>query len=312
VSERVFVTGATGVVGRRVVKALVDLGYRVTAVGRTPTKRASLEQMGAVAVASPSDERGRISRKLATDVLRGHDAVINLATHMPPTTARMLLPWEWRENDEIRRHDSAALVDAAVTAGVRRFIQESFAPIYADGGDRWLDESLPLHPARSSRTVLDAEQAVARFTRSGGTGIVLRFGALYGPDAVLAEMVKAVRKGWSPIPGAPDAYWSSLAQDDAAGATVAALAPSVPAGTYNIIDDEPLPRSEWVASLARAVDAPAPKFMPSWMTGLAGSGVRLLSRSQRISNEKFSRTAKWSPKWPSAREGLVEAIRPLP
>lgn len=310
-SERFFITGATGVVGRRVVKDLVDRGCRVTAVGRTSAKRSLLEAMGATAVPSPSDGRGRISRSLATEILRGHDAVVNLATHMPPTTTRMLLPWEWRENDAIRRHDSAALVDAAIEAGVRRFVQESFAPIYEDGGERWIDESWPLRPARTSKTVLDAEAAIARFTTSGGVGIVLRFGTLYGPDAVLGEMIDMVRKGWSPIPGAPDAYWSSLSQDDAANATVAALASAVPAGTYNIVDDEPLRRNEWVASLARAVGAPVPKFMPTWMTNLAGSGVRLLSRSQRMSNEKFSRVASWSPKWPNATEGLGAAVRVL-
>ena len=310
-SDRVFVAGATGVLGRRVVPELVRLGYRVTAIGRTQAKRDALERMGAAPIPPPSDERGRISRAVAAAAMAHHDVVINLATHMPPTTTRMLLPWEWRENDEIRRHDSAALVDAAITVGVRRFVQESFAPIYADGGDRWIDESLPPRPARSSRTILDAEAACARFTESGGVGIVLRFGTLYGPDAVMAEMINVARKGWSPLPGAPDAYWSSLAQDDAAGATVHALESSVRAGVYNIVDNEPLRRGEWVASLARAIDTPTPKFMPSWMTGLAGSGVRLLSRSQRISNEKFRRASRWSPRWASAREGLAQAIRPL-
>jgi nucleoside-diphosphate-sugar epimerase len=141
--ERVFVTGATGAVGSHVVPELVRLGYDVTAVGRSDAKRATLQKMGARAVASPADAHGRISTELAAKALAGHDVVINLATHMPPTTTRMLLPWEWRENDRIRRDDSAAFVDAAVAAGVTRFIQESFAPIYEDGGDRWIDESFP-------------------------------------------------------------------------------------------------------------------------------------------------------------------------
>jgi nucleoside-diphosphate-sugar epimerase len=200
-------------------------------------------------------------------------------------------------------------VDAAIAVGVRRFIQESFAPIYADGGDAWLDESSPVRPARYSRTVLDAESAAARFTMAGRIGIVLRFGALYGSDAVLAEMIEMARKRWSPLPGSSNAYWSSLAQDDAAAAVVAAIKPTVRAGTYNIADDTPLRRADWVAALARAVGVPMPKFMPTWTTNLAGSGVRLLSRSQRISNEKFRRAAGWSPMWSSALQGLELAAR---
>jgi 2-alkyl-3-oxoalkanoate reductase len=307
-TERVFVTGATGVIGCRLVPDLVRLGLRVTAVGRTETKRRALERMGATAVRLPSDEHGRISRRVAARALAGHDAVVNLATHMPPSPTRMLLPWEWRENDRIRREDSVALVEAAIDAGVRRFVQESFAPVYAEGGDRWLDEGLALRPARTSKTLLDAERATARFSTSGGVGIVLRFGALYGPDAVLGEMIKVVRKGWSPLPGAPAAYWSSLAQDDAASATVAALRPRVQSGVYNIADDEPLCRAEWVAALALAIGAPMPKFMPAWVTRLGGSGMELLSRSQRISNESFKRASGWSPRWTSAREGLVDAV----
>ena len=305
---RVFVTGATGVIGRRVVRELLRSGLRVTAVGRTETKRAELERMGATAIPSPCDERGRISRRSAASLLRGHEVVVNLATHMPASSVRMLLPWEWRENDRVRRDDAAALVDAAIDAGVRRFIQESFAPVYADGGDRWLHESSPLQPARSSRTVLDAEAAATRFTESGGIGIVLRFGALYGPDAVMREMIENARKGWSPLPGAPDAYWSSVAQDDAASATVAAVRSAVAAGVYNVTDNEPLQRAQWVASLVGSIGVPMPKFMPAWMTNLGGSGVRLLSRSQRISNEKFRRATGWSPKWASAREGLPHAV----
>lgn len=310
-SERVFVTGATGVIGRRVVPELVRLGYGVTAVGRTDNKRAALAKMGATPIASPTNDRGRISAALATKALEGHAVVVNLATHMPPSTARMLLPWEWRENDRVRRDDSAALVDAAIKAGVRQFIQESFAPVYEDGGERWIDETFPLQPVKYNRTVLDAEQSATRFTASGGVGIVLRFGAFYGPDPLLRDMIAVVKKGWSPLPGRGDAYCSSVAHEDAAQAVVAAVHGRVPAGAYNICDDEPLRRAEWIRVLATAAGLPMPKLMPAWLIKLGGSGIALLARSQRMSNAKFKRATGWSPKWPSARDGLPAAVRAL-
>jgi nucleoside-diphosphate-sugar epimerase len=308
--ERVFVTGATGAVGSHVVPELVRLGYDVTAVGRSDAKRATLQKMGARAVASPADAHGRISTELAAKALAGHDVVINLATHMPPTTTRMLLPWEWRENDRIRRDDSAAFVDAAVAAGVTRFIQESFAPIYEDGGDRWIDESFPVRPVRYNRTILDAERAAARFTGAGRVGVVLRFAAFYGPDALLRDMISIVRKGWSPLPGDGRAFVSSVAHADAASAVVATVVSGAP-GIYNVTDDEPLRRTEWARALATAIAVPMPKLMPTWLTKLGGSGMELLSRSERMTNAKLKAATGWTPRWISAREGLAAAAKTL-
>jgi nucleoside-diphosphate-sugar epimerase len=310
-AERNFVTGATGVVGSYDVPELVRLGHHVTAVGRSPEKRARLSELGATAVASPSDAEGRISRALAIRALEGHGIVINLATHMPPSTTRMLLPWEWKENDRIRRDDSAAFVDAAIATGVRKFIQESFAPLYAAAGDQWIDESFPMRPARYNRTVLDAERSAARFTDAGRVGVVLRYGAFYGPDPLLRDMIGIVRKGWSPLPGRGDAFISSLAHEDAATATVTAALSDIAPAVYNVTDDEPLRRRDWVGTLAAAVGAPPPKLMPAWLTKLGGSSMELLSRSVRMSNARFKSATGWSPKYRSAREGLPLAARAL-
>jgi nucleoside-diphosphate-sugar epimerase len=310
-TDRVFVTGATGEVGRRVVPELVRLGYAVTAVGRNDAKRALLAKLGATPVGSPSDEHGRISTSLATKALAGHAVVINLATHMPPSTFRMMLPWSWHENDRIRRDDSAAFVTAAIEAGVTRFIQESFAPVYGDGGDRWIDETFPIEPVSYNRTVIDAERSAERFSASGGIGVVVRFAPFYGPDQLLRDMIAVVRKGWSPVPGPPQAFWSSCAHDDAAAAVVATLGPSVTAGIYNVCDDEPLHRIEFTATLARAAGAAMPRPMPAWLSRFGGTTLKLLSRSQRMTNSKLKRASGWAPKWKSARDGLPKAVEML-
>jgi len=302
----VLVTGATGVVGRRLLPKLVALGHRVTAVGRTASKRAWIESAGARGVSFDLFDAG--AARCAIEDAEA-EVVVNLATHIPSSSLKMMLPWSWRENDRIRREGSAALVEAAVAAGARRFIQESFAPVYEAGGSDWISETWPQRPSPTNRTVLDAERSAARFTDRGGIGVVLRFAGFYGPDPFLEEMMGMVRKGWTPIPGPPGAYWSSISQDDAAGAVLAAL--DLPAGTYNVCDDEPLTRGEFGAVLAAAAGARVPKPFPSWMAALGGKAVDLLSRSLRMSNAKLKGACGWAPRYPSAREGIPEAVREL-
>src|SRR2546428_8654111 len=170
-------TGATGVIGRRVVPLLVAAGHRVTAVGRAPDKRAALERAGAAAIELDLFDLAAVGRAVA-----GHDVVINLATHIPPS-ARAFVPGAWRENNRMRRLASHNLATAVLSSGAGRFIQESFAPIYGDAGDRWIDEDAPVRVARYNRAVLDAEAAAARVNKDGGTGVVLRFSYFYGADS---------------------------------------------------------------------------------------------------------------------------------
>ncbi len=302
----VLVTGATGVVGRLPVPRLVAARRDVVAVGRTPDKRTWLESMGARAVALDLFDGEAATRVLAEG---GVEVVVNLATHMPASVVRMMLPWAWRENDRVRREGSATLVDAALAAGVRRFVQESFAPVYEDGGDAWIDESWPVRPGPYNGTVLDAEQSTWRFTEAGGIGVVLRFAGFYGPDPFLGASVGAVKRGWSPLPGPGGAYWSAICHEDAASAAAAAL--DVPAGVYNACDDDPAARSDFAATLAGAVGVAPPRSMPRWMNKVGGKSLELLSRSQRMSNAKLRRAAGWSPRWRSIREGIPAAVDAL-
>jgi nucleoside-diphosphate-sugar epimerase len=294
---RIFLTGATGVIGRRVVPLLVQGGHAVTAIGRSPKKREALERAGARAIEVDLFDGPRLASALA-----GQHAVLNLATHIPSSTTRMMMRWEWRENDRIRSLGSATLVDAALTAGVPRFVQESFAPMYAPNGDAWIDEQHPVKPVAYNRSILDAERSAARFNERGGTGVVLRFASFYGPDAFhIRDMLGTLRKGWAPIPGSADAFLSNISHDDAASAVVAAL--ELPAGVYNVSEDEPLPRREWVDAFAGAFGIPAPKLLPRWVSHL-GALMELLSRSLRISNRRLRGLSTWAPRYPSVREGF--------
>lgn len=190
-----------------------------------------------------------------------------------------------------------------------RFIQESFAPLYPDSGDRWIEETTPLQPTPYNRTVVDAEQSAERFTSGGGNGIALRFAGLYGPDALTRQMIDTVGKGWSPLPGSPAAYFSSVAQSDAASAVVASL--EVPAGVYNVVDDEPLTRRDICGSLASYLGVRQPRFLPTWLTRHMGSIVECMSRSQRISNGRIRTATNWKPKYASIRDGWRAVLHEL-
>jgi 2-alkyl-3-oxoalkanoate reductase len=157
----------------------------------------------------------------------------------------------------------------------------------------------------------DAEQSAQRFTSGGGAGVVLRFAGFYGPDSPQTrQLISFVRRGWAPIPGAPERFFSSVAHDEAATAVVVAL--GLPAGVYNSADEEPLRRRELFDSLAATLGVVPPRFPPTWMTTLLGSLGATLARSARITNRKLSEASGWRPRYPSAREGWPEVVAALP
>ncbi len=305
--SKILVTGATGVVGRRLVPLLVSEGHAVAAMTHHTRHHDELEKMGA----APVDADFFDARSLRA-AAAGCDAIMNLATHMPSSSMQMIHRSAWKENDAIRSRGSSNLVDAALAEGVGRFVQESFAPLYPDRGDRWIDEAVPLRPVRYNRSMLDAESAASRFARAGRAGVVLRFAAFYGPDSrFLIEAIGQLRKtGRAFYPGSPDAFVSSVHHDDAAAAAAASL--TLPAGTYNVADDEPVTRRDYFDSLAKALGLPAPKPFPWWAKPLMGSLGELLARSERISNRKLRGASDWAPRFRSVRDGWPSVAAAMP
>ncbi len=299
---RVFIAGGTGVIGRRVVPALAQAGHEVVASSRAETGLARLRELGAQAVAMDLMDAASVRRAMGKP-----DIVINLSTHIPTSAAAKRFAWSWRENDRVRRVGAGNLATAARLAGADCVIQESFAPVYEDHGNEWIDERWHLSPSRYSKTVLDAEAAVAQFTKFGGRGVVLRFAYFYGSDSLATrEMVDSVRRGVSPLVGSPEAYYPTVSHDDAAAAVVEAL--HLPAGTYNVCDDQPLTRGEWLESLAKALGVASPRARATWFPAMDGGSTELRSRSQRVSNRKLRELTDWHPSASSVRDGWASVL----
>ncbi|MBX6322459.1 MAG: NAD(P)H-binding protein, partial [Rhodospirillaceae bacterium] len=278
-------------------------GHAVTALLRPGGRGEALARLGARCLAVDLLDRTAVARAVA-----GHDAVVNLATHMRASAGRMLLPGAWRQNDRLRRHGAANLAEAALAGGAARYVQESFALAYPDRGAAWIDESTPLAPGRYNRSLLDAEAAAARFAEGGGAGIVLRFAAFYGPDAMqVRSYADALRRGWAALPGGADRFISSVSHDDAAAAVVAAVL-EAPAGVYTVADDEPVTRAVYFGVLAQCLGLAPPRFLPDRAAPLLGSLGRTLARSLRLSNRRLKEATGWRARLPSVREGWPATV----
>lgn len=293
---RLFVAGGSGAIGGHAVPALVREGHAVTALARTPEKAAMLASQGAAAVSI-----SLFDRQALTAALAGHDAVVNLASAIPPIT-RFLSAKAWQADHRVRSQGSTALADAALAAGVGRMIQESVCMLYRDHGARWIDEDAPIDRYPNTRGNIAAETAAHGFTEAGGTGTVLRFGWFYGPGAAHSEqMFRQARRHIGMVLGPPGGYVSSIHLADAATAVAAAL--QAPAGTFNVVDDEPLTKAAYADALARAAGSKPWLRGPGRAALLLGDRITSLTRSLRVSNARFKEGTGWAPRYPSAREG---------
>lgn len=304
---RVFVAGATGVLGSGAVSLLVEAGHEVTGVARTQDKAEQLRAAGATPVVVDLFDAGAV-----TSAVAGHEVVCNLTTHIPPVS-KAASPRAMAENDRIRTEVSQHLVDAAVKGGARRYVQESIVFMYADHGNQWIFEDSLIDAPPYMRSALHAEGQARRFTDAGAggaQGVVLRFGMFYGPRSSHSRaIVAAARWRLRALPGHKHGYFSMLHTDDAASAVVASLA--VPGGTYNVVEDEPLTRAQQTEALAAAVGVHRLWAAPRFVYAMGGSAVRALGRSQRVSNRRFKHEARWAPRYPSVREGWPATVEAL-
>jgi nucleoside-diphosphate-sugar epimerase len=302
---RVFLAGATGVVGKPLVQQLLAAGHHVAATTRSADKAERLRRLGVTAFVLD----GLDGSALREAVARAEpEAIIHQMTALSAKPdLRRFDAWFARTN-VLRTKGTDHLLAAALSLGVKRFIIQSYTGWNnaRDGGlVKTEDDALDPHPAACQRETMAAIQYLeSAVVGAPLTGIALRYGNLYGPGAS-DDLVTLLRKRMLPIIGKGTGVWSWLHIEDAAAAAVAALERGTP-GVYNIVDDEPAPVSEWLPYLAEAVGAKPPMRVPVWLGRLAAGEVAAgwMTEGRGASNEKAKRELHFRPNWPTWREGF--------
>jgi 2-alkyl-3-oxoalkanoate reductase len=302
---RIFVAGASGAIGTRLVPQLVDRGHEVIGTSRSAEKAERIRALGAEPVALDLLDRASVRRA----VLEAEpDAIVHQATALAELSFSRNFDRTFAETNRLRTEGTDVLLAAGGEAGVDRFVAQSFASYRTAREGGWVKtEDDPLDPAPPAKTresnaaMRHLEEAV---TNAGG--IALRYGIFYG--APNDGLIEPVRKRQYPIIGDGGGVASWIHLDDAAAATVLALEHDGP-NIFNIVDDEPAPVREWLPVLAAALGARPPRRFPRWLARLIAGEVAVVmgTEARGASNTKAKRELRWEPRYPSWREGFVAA-----
>jgi nucleoside-diphosphate-sugar epimerase len=302
---RVFVAGASGAIGARLVPQLIDRGHEVIGTHVSPASADHLRALGAEPVALDLLD-ARAVRKAVLEAQP--EAIAHEATALSGLKFKRSFDATFAGTNRLRIEGTDALLAAAREAGVERFVAQSYASVqYAREGGAVKTEDDPLDPnplptmRESTAAMRHLDDAV---TDAGGTA--LRYGSFYG--AANDALVEPVRKRQFPIIGGGGGVWSWTHLDDAAAATVLALEDGR-AGIYNVVDDEPAPVREWLPVAAEALGAKPPRHLPRWLARLfAGEAVVMMGTESRgASNAKAKSELGWTLRYPSWRQGFAAA-----
>ncbi|MFL6047395.1 MAG: NAD-dependent epimerase/dehydratase family protein [Propionibacteriaceae bacterium] len=299
---RVFVAGASGALGSRLVPQLINAGHEVIGTHHSPSNAELLRGLGAKPVLLDLLDAPGV-RKAVLD--SEPEAIVHQATALANAKYSRSLDKTFVKTNQLRTKGTDALLAAAREAGVRRFVAQSFASyryIRAGGPIKTEDDPLDPTPPPNTEQSFAAMAYLDRAVTDFG-GIALRYGGFYG-DAK-DGWAELVRRRWFPIIGGGGGMISWIHLEDAAAATVLALEHDGPA-IYNIVDDEPAPVREWLPVLARSVGAKPPRRLPTWLARLlVGQAAVIMGTEVRgASNAKAKRELGWTLRYPSWRTGF--------
>jgi nucleoside-diphosphate-sugar epimerase len=318
---KVFIAGATGVLGRALVPQLVAQGHEVVGMTKSASKQDLVRSLGARPVVVDALDPDAVAQAVAS---AEPDVIVHQLTALsgPMSMREARHPERFRgaiTTNRLRTEATDHLLAAGRAVGARRFVAQSFAAFrFARSGGPVLTEADPLDPDPPPplRTIqagyLYLEQAVT--TIEWGEGLALRYGGFYGPGTSVsldpdAQVGAPIRKRLFPIVGDGGGVWSHVHIEDAATATTIAVERGQP-GIYNIVDDEPAPVREWLPVLASALDAKPPRRIPRWLGRLAAGEVAtiMMTDVRGASNEKAKRELGWQPRYTSWRQGFAQGL----
>jgi nucleoside-diphosphate-sugar epimerase len=313
---RVFVAGAGGAVGKRLVPMLVARGHEVTGTATSEASAEAIRKMGATAAVVDGLDAAGIGEAVARSA---PDAIIHEMTALSGAPDFKHFDRWFAKTNELRTKGTENLLAAARAGGVKRFVAQSFTGWSNARTGAWVkseDDPLDPNPVAAQSETLAAIKFLERSVLDAPLeGIVVRYGGLYGPGST-DKLAEILNKRMFPVIGSGAGYVSSTHIDDAAGGTVAALERGH-RGIYNIVDDEPAPSAVFIPAIAAAMGAPKPLHIPAWLGRLfAGDvAVTMMTEGRGASNAKAKRELGWRPIWPSWRDGFRDGLAtpvPLP
>jgi nucleoside-diphosphate-sugar epimerase len=306
---RVFIAGATGVLGRRLVAACTGRGHDVVGLTRDDEGDEAVRERGG------EPTRGDVLyRDSVVDAAADSDVLVHAATQIPTDTN----PEEsdWAANDRVRRTGAENVVAAADAVDADRVVLQSVVWVARQPDGSAFDEDATPHPDRTTQSALDAERIVREAAdESGFEPVVLRGGYFYAHDSahartfgerLLARRLPIVARG--PL-GRRDATLSFVHVEDAASAFAAAVDGDA-TGTYHVVDDEPTTYAAFIRELANRLDAPRPFRVPAWLARLPFDAdvLRLLTAPMPTSNARFEAAFDWTPEYPTIADGLDQVV----
>jgi 2-alkyl-3-oxoalkanoate reductase len=301
---KVFIAGASGVLGRRLVRQFGARGHVVIGQVRSAKAESAVREAGGEPRHADLFDAESLAR-----AAEGCDIVIHAATAIP--VKQKTTPADWAMNDHIRRKGTRCLTEAAAKIGGKTYLQQSIAWVARPKDDSPFDEDSPVVPAPAIQSAIDAE-AIAREAESaeGFTVSILRGGYFYDSDSAHTRMIAAaLRKRQMPIIGGGEAMWATIHSDDAASAYVFA-AEKPRSGVWHIVDNELVSMRTFLKEFVARLGAPEPRRVPVWLAKwLAGEqAVEYFTRSTRTTNARFRRDFGWTPRYPTYREGLEQIV----
>jgi nucleoside-diphosphate-sugar epimerase len=308
---KIFVAGATGVLGQRLVPLLISNGHTVVGSTRMPGKADALRAAGAVPVILDALDRDAVIEAVTQ---AEPDVVVHELTALTDFSDFRKFDEAFAATNRLRTQATDHLLEAIQQLPTRRIVAQSYAGagFYARTGGpiKTEDDPFDSDPPAGLRRIVEAVQHLERavLKTEGVQGTVLRYGGFYGPGTSLGAggvFLEAVRRRQFPIIAGGAGVWSFIHIEDAASATLAAIE-SGRTGAYNIVDDDPAPVAEWLPVLAEAIGAKPPRRMPAWLARLfvGEHGVIMMTESRGASNAKARRELGWRLAYPSWRTGF--------
>lgn len=306
---RIFIAGATGVIGRRLLPYLTRAGNEVTAITRSQDRVEQIRAGGAKPIVCDVFDRDKLKQVI---IAAKPEVVIHQLTNLPDRIDPRHIKQALAQTNKLRSEGTQILMDAARTAGARCFIAQSISTYYTPASTSPATEDEPLYK-NAPAAFADVVHAIDNLEHTvlntpGIDGIILRYGYFYGPGtayAVDGTFAEDVRHRRVPIIGDGGGVFSFIHVEDAAAATVLALNHGQP-GVYNIVDDDPAPLREWLPIYAELLNAPRPMHLPKFVGRLAAGrfGVYFMTEQRGASNQKAKQQLGWRSIYASWRDGL--------